>query len=35
MEITISDIGRVWMFEDIFYFDTVGVYVPCKNLIPR
>lgn len=24
---------RVWVFEDIFGFDAIQVYVPCRTLI--
>ena len=27
----IFDVGRVWVTENIFYFNTIHVYTPCKD----
>ena len=31
-DFTFFDTSRVWVFENILVFDTIWVYIPCKNL---
>ena len=31
-DFTFFDTNRVWVFNSTFDFDTIRVYIPCKNL---
>jgi hypothetical protein len=31
-DFVVFDGSRVQVFEDVFVFDTIHVYIPCKNL---
>ena len=34
-EFTLFDTSRVWVFDSIFLFNIIWVYIPRKNLLPR
>lgn len=34
-DFTSFDTGRLRIFEDVFDFDIIWIYIPCKIFIPR